>query len=373
MAQLAEKKPRTKKIITEEVVETAEGPGEAERSELDDYLEGVSEAAEIKIYRVIGSKQKWIENVTSVESVREENLLESYGPGRYLIRPKKPNGRGWMPSRTVEIEGNMPREAPVQYLPPPDNGNERLFLMMQESAQRTHEMMLAMISSMGGGNRVPAADPSMIVTSMISGMASLKQMQGGGGDEIDRITKIIELSERIGGDRGPKGTVEQIIDMAKDVLPAIMAARSMRPEPVQVREAEPISSGSNPPPAEPPKAIAAVPGDPLKDEVLKLWLKLEAAARASQDADGWALSLFDLDEIGDKAASVLIDSILAAASFEDWQKGTGAIDSGSVKWFNGLFDAVKAGEDKVDDKEIQSAKNSASLDDPEAGTDGTGS
>src|SRR6267142_1543486 len=197
---------------------------------LADYMASFApQGARFYVYRIVAGRHRYV--ATHDGAMTEEDILESYGPGTFLIRA---NIAGkWMGSRRVDIEGRQqaPDGSSVQTMTPDGSSREMFQIqmqMMQEQAQRTHEMMLAMIANMGKGGS--STDPALIMTSMITGLESMKRLSGGNGDELDRVSKILEIAEKIGGNGGgPKSTMETLLDAAKEILPGIMAARGILP------------------------------------------------------------------------------------------------------------------------------------------------
>ncbi len=339
-------KERTRKIITEETIPVGDG-GDAPPNDddLTEFMKGFgADAVDIKIYRVVGGRQKWVTTVSDPKAITEEELIDAYGPGRYLIRAKDKNGK-WLPSRSFEIEGataqpNGPGPG-FAYASQNMDGMERIFAVMQESSQRTHEMLLAMITNMGRGN-ASTFDPTAAMTAMITGLASIKQLTAGTveKDPLDQVSKILEIAERVGGNGGPKGTLESVLDMAKDALPMILKARGLMPAAADLEEIptppEKIVPVALPAPKVEASQLAVSP-----DEVRALWLKIEKAARLDMDPDGLAASILDFEQLGDIAAAVIVETIASSENVVEWWKKTGPVPDAIRGWFERFYFAVR--------------------------------
>lgn len=295
----------------------------------------------LKMYRIEGGRQRWVCSLDSVAAMPEEEILEKFGPGRYLIRARGKNGKGWVASQVFEIEGTQ-RNVDVIAAPNLDGSlMDKLMLMQQEHANKTHDILIALISNMGKGGS--SFDPAALMGAMFTGVTAINQLTPkptSTGMDLDGITKIMDIAERFNGNGGgPKGTLETVIDAASKILPSIIEARMLGagavPEDVP-----------NPPervelPAQTDKTETIDPRRQLQHDIKILWERLTKAAHKDMDPAGLGASLMDLEELDDHAAGAIIQSIEHTANFEEWQKQTGAIADEVKPWFERFYQAVK--------------------------------
>lgn len=342
--------PRTKKVITEETVPVED----RSKSDLDlaEYMDGIGTASrEIKIFRIVGARQKWVATVDDPKLINEEAILEQYGPGRYLIRAKDSDGK-WLPSKIFEIEG--PEAVPSQN--PPAHyqlqGTENMsdmLMMMQQSSKEMMQMFMAMqqqttqiiVAALGNGSKGGS------VAELVQGLAGLKALEPKPqGDDLERLKNIMEIAEHFGGNGGgPKGTVEALIDGAAKILPSIMEARMLAagnpPEDVQTHS---IQTGQ---PLTPEEKQRQLEDGQRREryqlqEAIKLhWTRLTKAAQKDMDPEGLAGSFLDLEELDDLAASAILQSVLQAATFDEWLKVTGPITDDVKPWMEKFYNAVR--------------------------------
>ncbi len=324
------------------VTTTVDDADDPKNDDYSDFLEGLTGNTRIiKLFRIggPGSRQKWLANYEDTSALTEEQILENFGPGRYLVRARTVNDKGWLPGRLFEIEG-PPRPEVLQPQSMDNTGfMERLFAVMHESQQRTHELLVAML---GRPAAATTTDPTTVVTAMIAGMGSLKQLTAGPSDDLDKVAKIIEIADKLGGNSNqPKDVTAMIFDMAKDVVPALIASsRAIAPLlPPETPRAETPPAKVEPAKVETP--AAPTPEVQLQMKVRDLWQKVNASAQRNDDPEELAATIGDLAELlDDEAAEVLLVSIDKSENFDAWKKVI-AIAPPFEGWFSKFFEAVK--------------------------------
>ena len=315
---------------------------DSEKEDLDilEFFEEYGPNHLLKMYRIEGGRQRWVCSLDSVASMPEEEILEKFGPGRYLIRAKGKGNNKWVASQVFEIEGPNPSGQAIQIAPNQDASlMDKLMLMQAEHANKTHDILIALISNMGKGGS--SFDPAALMGAMFTGVTAINQLtpkSASTGMDLDGITKIMDIAERFNGNGGgAKGTLETVIDAASKILPSILEARMLNAAP---SEAEAITNQ----PVQIPAQSKTEDIDlriQLQRDIKILWERLTKAAQKTMDPEGLVASLMDLEELDDLAAGAIIQSAYQAATFEEWQKQTGAIADNIRPWFELFYKAVK--------------------------------
>ncbi len=281
------------------------------------------------------------------ESITDDYLIRMK-PGTYRLTALKSNGT-IVARRTIRIgetAGNTQPE--VLAYPPNDSSDmfEKIFLMMQNQNNQTLQMfmqsqqtMTAIITAALTNKNQGGMDPVSIVTAMTTGMASMKQLSGGDGDDgLDKVDKILSIAEKLGerGNPPAKGVGDRLLDMASETLPLLltMGARGGNNGKPPV-EPKTIASGDNP---NPPKKAET---DTLKLEISLHWNRILLAARKDKDPERVAISLIDLEELEDRSATVILDSVFKAKTLEEWEQQVGGIELALMPWFERFWKATR--------------------------------
>lgn len=372
------RKKASDKLPDELTQEAADKIGERDAElALQDYMQSIApEGAKFYVYRIVAGRHRYI--ATHDGALTEEDILGEYGPGTYFIRA---NVAGkWVGNRRIDIEGRESgSDIPMQMVAGNGNGNadslnQRIFLMMQDSANKQHETLIALIGAMAGKSGA-SFDPAALMGAMFTGVSAIQQLtpKTPGGLDLDGVTKIMDIAERFGGNGGgPKGTLETVIDAASKILPSILEVRSLGAgdtvSSYRYRNASECpgfnpcidnlvicqncgshqGNHSNPPAKEPVRLPANTdktetldPRIQIQKDIKILWERLTKAAHKEMDPEGLAASLMDLEELDDMAAGAIIQSAYQAATFEEWQKQTSAIADSIRPWFELFYKAVK--------------------------------
>lgn len=304
-------------------------------SQVETWLSALTdEGVRVRIMRQDESGNWALRAIKSKDAVTDEFLLK-LGSGTYLLKALKPNGQ-IASQRTIHIEGDH-AAAPAA---PQSNGNageggiwEKLFMMMQDQNNKTHQMLITLIGKESHGG----ADPVAMVNAMISGVTSMKQLAGGGdnGDGLDKLDKVLSIAERINNNNGPaepKSVTDRLMEMASQVIPLLAAGAGQPP-------AQPatVTASERPKPALPDPTPAI---NPLKLEIEALWFQLKNALAKGFEPEYLAGMLLDQEELGSRGAAVIVESILKSASIDAWAEQAGGISDGEKPWFEKLWNEV---------------------------------
>lgn len=276
--------------------------------------------------------------------ITDEYLLKLKA-GTYKLQVCRQNGQV-VATRSMHI-GERPDAEDILPVSTGNDFNDRLFLMMQSEQKRSHEMILALIAGMFQAKSGSGDSPAALLNAMTGAMANMKNLAGVEKDPLDTVDKVLSIADRIGGNAAPKTTTDRLMEMAGQLLPGLLAGggaspRQLNPAVETSREETPVPA--LPAPAQGTSAVerpngAALSTAELKTDIGKLWGKLVAGAESDYDVDAAGSMILDLEQLGDPAAAVIVESIVRAKSFEEW-KTTINLDSKYHTWLNRFFMAV---------------------------------
>lgn len=312
---------------------------------LEEWLNSLTnDGVRVRVLRETDDGRMELIDSKKMSLITDEYLLK-LKPGSYKIQVCRQNGTV-VATRSMAI-GERPDTDDI--LTPANSGNDfndRIFLLMQAEAKRSHEMILALIAGMfkekTGGSESPAA----LLNAMTGAMANMQKLGDNGKDPLDTVDKVLSIADRIGGNSAPKTTIDRLMDVAGQFLPALLTggapARALlrNPQPETVAVETPALAQPAPGPKTEEGHHGAIPSSvELKNDVSKLWARLLAAAEKEYDIDDSASMVLDLEQLGDPSAAVIVESIIRAKTFEDWKTGM-MIDPKYQLWFNRFFMAV---------------------------------
>lgn len=372
--------PRSKSTKLADVteIEREEETQSVQENELVDFLDGLGPAgiAEVSLYRFLANgKQRFITSGPPAQ-FSEQYVQSTYGSGDYLVRSRL-NGK-WYRSKTFSVEGvNGNGGGPVAG---PDSELERLKLRLQEtelrmeadrnqSAQRNHDMMLALIE---GRTATPG---SSTIGDIITAVKSLKEMSSGQDEVYKSVERLFGLSARLnelknGGSTGGEGggwwdwlkpVAAQVgTAMLPKVLPFLNGAGPTLPTapvPTPASAPNPPDTPATAAPATLPELApaAVVPeANSMSDEQAQaayLAQKRDALlfalsmARMNRPAEVWVdLAIEQVETSGNPIMSRFMDEIVKAESFDAWFAELQKLEPSVITqrgWFELFFQAMR--------------------------------
>lgn len=281
---------------------------------------------------------------TKPKSAITDQFLEKLPTGRYSLQAVGPNGKV-IQRRELDVDGfdnQITAPAPMDFDKPllalMQQSNSQLFQMLMAQQNSTMQMTIAAMTAIGGNK---GGDPAQLLNAITSAMSNIKNL--GGGDELDKVDKVLSIADRLGGG-GSKSTGDHLMEMAKEVLPILaggMAARAaLPPAPAPpATTVSPVPPDKGKTPAEGDAGATPSPAE-LQRLIAQLWARLEAGADRKVDPSSVAALLLDLEAMGDPAAAVIVEIMVQIPTFEEWQKRV-PIPETRRPWFEQLFASLK--------------------------------
>jgi hypothetical protein len=313
---------------------------------IEEWLNSITDDG-VKI-RILREKEDgayaWV--TSKKKSAITDEFLLGLGEGKYRIQALRSNGT-IITVRTIEIDENPEKDPAVPVI----DTDKPLLAVMQQSNSQLFQMLLAQMNATSQivvaaltGNK-SSGDPAQLLNAITGAMTNMKTLAG--GDELDKIDKVLTIADRIGGNGGgSKSAVDHLMEMGKEILPMIMAGNAPRALP-PARPNPPAPAPAEVPPGSLSGGSATVEGEPgaapsaaeLQIQISQLLAKLYAGADRNLEAHNVACMLLELEDLGDPAAAVIVETSIQTP-FEEWAKRIG-LEESRRPWFEKLFTTIK--------------------------------
>lgn len=314
--------------------------------DLKTFLSGLSGTdAVIKVYRVDRSVQKWKENLAP-NSFSEAELLEKYGPGKFLLRPFHNNK--FLPSITVDLEGpDTPAPtSPLQGYAGNGGGDPVLQMqleMMKEQRAADKEHFNRMFDLLSSKVSVPAAAQPTIID-LIGGLQQLDTLRGGkaeGGSLVSQVKDMVELVDTLRPNKHG-GDDDSMVGMIRELVPAFLEMKGRPATPIQRPTASlpaRAAAAAAAAPTEQQPAIRPAPENP----VVKVWNDTIDQARMEIASESWAdvIAARSQNErcVGER---MFVETILdEKTEFEKWWTDCQMKTDELKPWFAEFFKSVR--------------------------------